>query len=210
MVSLNAPLTCRSCGLEHRPTLLQPGERALCARCDSLLFRGARTGSHTALAFAVTGLALALPAILLPFIGAGISGNERVSLLFTGVHRLWEGGMRSLAALVFLCGGLLPVALLGILAMLHAPARWRWHRIRRPLLEQAARLLGHWTMPEVQVLAVLVALMKLGSVVNITIGPGFWCYCAMALSLLIAQHCSESNLLAAHIPAGVPATSSPS
>jgi hypothetical protein len=30
--------------------------------------------------------------------------------------------------------------------------------------------------------------MKLGSVVDISIGPGFWCYCAMALSLLIAQH----------------------
>jgi paraquat-inducible protein A len=160
-------------------------------RCDSVLLRGVRAGSETALVFSLTGLALAAPATLLPFVSAGLSGGERISLLFTGVRRLWDEGMQPLAVLVFLCGGLLPFAFLGSLAILHAPSGLGWKRADLRLLERAAGVLGHWAIPEVQVLAVLVALMKLGSVVDVTIGPGFWCYCAMVLSLLIAHRSSE-------------------
>ena len=137
-------------------------------------------GPDTALVFALTGLILALPAALLPLVSANFSGDERTSLLFTGVARLWDGGMRALAVLVFLCGGLLPVGLLATVAGLRL--RTRFGRFLRPV----AGALEHLAIPEVQVLAVLVAIMKLGGVLDVTIGPGFWFYCAMALSLLIA------------------------
>ena len=146
-----------------------------------------RLGPHAALAFSLAGLILAVPAALLPFIGAGKLGDERVSVLFTGVRTLWDNGMRALAVLVLLCGALLPWALLATLAALHAPARYKCGPVNALLLSRAARVLEHWAFPEVQVLAVLVALMKLGSVVDVTLGPGFWCYCAMAVLLLLAQ-----------------------
>jgi paraquat-inducible protein A len=181
-------LACHLCGQEHRPIRLAPGDKALCVRCDAVLAQGARLGPDAALAFSITGLIFALPAALLPFVSAGKLGDERISLLFTGVGSLWDGGMRALATLVFLCGGLLPLAMLAILAVLHAPSYPSRQKANFRLLFRAARVLEHWAIPEVQVLAVLVALMKLGSLVDVTIGPGFWCYCAMALSLLIAQH----------------------
>ena len=190
-MSAQACLTCHLCGQAHRPIRLGPGEKALCVRCDAVLAQGARLGPDSALVFSVTGLALALPAAFLPFVSAGKLGAERISLLFTGVGSLWNGGMRPLAVLVFLCGWLLPLASLIALAVLHGS-----HRLGRPKADfarlfRAARILDHWAIPEVQVLAVLVALMKLGSIVDLAIGPGFWCYCAMALSLLIAQHSGE-------------------
>lgn len=157
-------------------------------RCDGVLAQGTRSGPDSALVFSITGLILAVPAMLLPFVSAGKLGDERVSLLFTGVRRLWDGGMRSLAILVFVCGGLLPLMLLATLALLHLPSRLGWRPPGLGLLVRTAHLLEHWAIPEVQVLAVLVALMKLGSVVNVTIGPGFWCYCGMAFFLLIAVH----------------------
>ena len=201
-MSPNAGLTCHLCGQEHRPIRLEPGDRALCVRCDSVLQCGGRAGSDTPFAFSIAGLALAVPATLLPFVSAGLAGGERISLLFTGVRRLWVGGMQPLAVLVFLCGGLLPIAVLVSLAILHAPswlggkqADFRW-------LERAVGVFGHWAIPEVQVLAVLVAIMKLRSVVDVTIGPGFWCYCAMVFSLLIAQRSAESNPTAPSTGAG--------
>jgi len=157
-------------------------------RCEAVLAQGTRLGPDTALVFSITGLIFALPAALLPFVSAGKLGDERISLLFTGVWSLWDCGMCPLAVLVFLCGGLLPFALLATLALLHASSRLGWQNDDFRFLFRVARVLQHWAIPEVQVLAILVALMKLGSVVEVTIGPGFWCYCAMALSLLIAQN----------------------
>ena len=157
-------------------------------RCGSVVARGSRLGPDAAFAFSITGLAFALPSVLLPLISAGSLGNERTSLLFSGIQSLWLGGMRSMAILVFLCGWLIPLSLLTCLAVLCGARRMGWQAVGPLRLERLARTLGHWAIPEAQVLAVLVAIIKLGSVVNLTVGPGFWCYCLMAISLLLAQH----------------------
>ena len=193
-MSPDVHLTCHLCGQEHRTVHLEPGDKAKCVRCDSVMRRGTRAGPDSALIFSLTGLALALPAVFLPFVSAGIAGNERISALFTGIGSLWDRGMQPLALLVLLCGWLLPCAMLAVLTVLHAPSRLGGKGANYHLLERTSSVLGHWAIPEVQVLAVLVALMKLGGVVDITIGPGFWFYSAMALALLIAQHSSESRV----------------
>ena len=74
-------------------------------------------------------------------------------------------------------------------------------------LLRAARLLEHWAIPEVQVLAVLVALMKLGSVVSVSVGPGFYCYCGMAMALLIAEHSFDFDTTSPQPTASEPANS---
>jgi paraquat-inducible protein A len=191
----HAHFTCHLCGQEHRLALLRRNEKALCTRCDAVIAKGGRFGPDAALAFSVTGLILAVPAMLLPFVGAGKLGNERTSFLFTGVGALWDHDMRMVAVLVLMCGGVLPICLLWILACLHAPKHIGWRPTGTGQFYRAARLLEQWSIPEVQVLAILVALMKLGSVVEVTIGPAFWCYCGMALSLIMAQQSFDFETL---------------
>jgi paraquat-inducible protein A len=103
--------------------------------------------------------------------------------------------MRSLAVLVLFCGIVLPVALLASLAVLHWPWRLALRSLDRRLLFHAAHFVEHWAFPEVQVLAVFVAIMRLGRVVDIEIGPGFWCYCAMAFFLVLAQRSFDFEVL---------------
>jgi paraquat-inducible protein A len=182
-------LTCYLCGHEHRSVVLAPGQKAVCVRCDAVLAKGSRFGPDTALAFSLTGLILSVPAIFLPFISAGKLGDLRISHLLTGVGSFWDRGMPGTGLLVLFCGCLLPIALLASLTVVHAPACLGFLRNADfGSLFRATRILEHWAIPEVQVLAVLVALMKLGSLVDVSIGPGFWCYCGVAGSLLIAEH----------------------
>jgi paraquat-inducible protein A len=188
-------LTCRLCGHAHRGAPLLRGQRALCVRCGTLLAKRGWFGPDAALAFAVTGAALAFPAMLLPFITVDKLGREHVGFLGTGAVALWEAGMRLLGVWVALCGIAAPALLLGTLTW--ALLRDRLNRAT-PLAGgkwlRLAHALEHWAMPEVHVLAVLVALIKLGSLVNVHIGPGFWCYVAMSVALLIGWRSFDLEL----------------
>ncbi|HTO03365.1 MAG TPA: paraquat-inducible protein A [Opitutus sp.] len=186
MSAHGSPFVCALCGLEHQPIALAHGERALCRRCDTVMAQRSRVGPDAALVFTLTGLLLALPAFLQPFITAGKFGQQRGGVLFTGVEGLWDNGMPFLAIWVLLCGAVVPIVLLGILAAGLLRNRLGWSNGPSEWLSHTAHALSYWAIPEVHVLAVLVALMKLGAVVDVTIGVGFWCYIGMSISLLLA------------------------
>jgi len=134
----------------------------------------------------VTALILTGPAFFLPFVTLGKLGSERTNHLLSGPYALWTEDMRLLSVWVTLCVGVAPILMLGALAALILPARlgqdWPWtHWLRR-----TAVALEEWAMPEVYVLGVLVALTKLGSLVDVSVGPGFWCYVTMSVLLLLS------------------------
>lgn len=181
-----AALACTGCGRIHRLTELAPGETASCTRCGRLLAKGTRFGTDTALAFAVSGLLFAIPAFALPFVTVSKLSAAHTGVFFSSVSGLWSEGMRLLSIWVFICGALAPLLLLATLLTALAPIRLGRRKTAPRLLAPVVNAIEQWSMPEVYVLAVLVALTKLHTLVGVSIELGFWCYIVMALFTLLA------------------------
>ena len=70
--------------------------------------------------------------------------------------------MRALAVLVLLCGTVFPAVLLLTLIALYIPERFTRRWLGASFLAGIAKILFNWSFPEVQVLAVIVGVVKLG------------------------------------------------
>jgi len=138
------------------------------------------------LAWTLTALILAVPAVQLPLVTVRKFGAEHASYLWTGVRGLWQNGMPLLSVWVPLCGIAVPLALLTTLTMVVSSARSPTPVQPTGLWGRLAIALQHWSMPEVQVLAVLVAFVKIGVLVNVQPGAGLWFYGAMTVAMLFA------------------------
>ncbi|HRE81032.1 MAG TPA: paraquat-inducible protein A [Opitutaceae bacterium] len=180
---------CRCCGLEHRRTPVARGEKANCVRCGDMLYRGRTRGWERPLAWSLAGLILAVPALALPLATVDQLGASHEGLWLTAIRSLWLGHMPALATGVLAVGMLAPLFSLALLVGLLVPL------CRRGALTPRHRVLLRWThvclqwsMPEVYLLAVLVAFIKLGSLVNYSVGPGLWCYAGVSFALIQALH----------------------
>jgi paraquat-inducible protein A len=177
-------LTCPHCGQVHTAVRIGFRERALCARCGSRL-DVTEPNRDAALAFTLTAVILAIPALQLPLVIVRKYGAEHASYLWTGVQALWQDGFSLLAVWVALCGIAVPFALLAMVTFLAAPTEPTRFALPGKFWPRLAQAIQHWSMPEVQVLAVLVAFVKIGSLVDVDPGPGLWFYAAMTLAMLL-------------------------
>jgi paraquat-inducible protein A len=165
---------------------LRPRDICRCVRCDAQLAIGRASNWQVTLAWVLTGLILWVPANFLPIVAVSQLGNAHESLLLTGVAGLWDGGMPWVAVLVALCGIIAPVLLLLTLAGLLTPIVLGRPSRRLRFLVRWLHALELWSIPEVYLLGVLVAFIKLGSVVRAEPSPGLWCHAGMALALFVA------------------------
>ena len=178
------------CGRLHRAVPLRIGERAACVDCGTTLARR-RLSKDSALAFTLTALIFAVPAAQLPLVTVRKFGAEHASYLWTGVRGLWKNGMPLLSVWVALCGVVVPLLLLGVLTVIVGSPRVGERRPASPFWRRLADALEHWSMPEVHVLAVLVAFVKIGVLVNVDPGAGLWFYAAMTVAIMLAWRSAE-------------------
>ena len=186
MVVASPFLECRFCGQAHARVTAAPGTRLLCVRCGITLARRSWLGPQAPLAFTVTALAFAVPALVLPFATVSKIGPPQSTRMIDGAVALWEHGLLLLSGWVALCATVAPL-LLAVVLLVSLGARSAAPGGRLVgIASRALRALEAWAMPEVYVLAVLVSFVRIESLANVDVGPGFWCYTAMAVALMLA------------------------
>jgi paraquat-inducible protein A len=190
-------VACERCGLVQHLPALDPGASAYCARCGAGLVHddGARL-ARTA-AFALAALMFYWPANLYPILRLEWYGTHSESTAWDGAIALFRQGQPVIAIIVFLASIVIPFLKLVILFSLVATVRLRstaWRR-QRSWLFRFLEVIGPWAMLDVFVMAVLVALVKLGELATVLPGRGLFSFAAVAVLTIMATVSFDPRLI---------------
>ncbi len=175
----------------HRLGDVPEGDTARCGRCGGVLRRHPRNGLERTLALAMAAAVLFVVANSFPFLAFEMKGRVTETTLVSGAVDLYQQDKPELAVLVLLTIVLAPLCQIALLLYVLVPLRWNkvpWQ------LPDAFRLLRHvqpWSMMEVFMIGILVALVKLMGMANIVPGLALWSFVLLMLVLTGAIACFE-------------------
>jgi len=161
-----------------------------CARCGSRLHHRKVDSLSRAWAYLIAATLLYLPANLYPVLETTSIGSDESHTILGGVVELWLDDSKLLAVLVFFASILVPLFKMVVTAALLVSVHRRsaWQLRHRTELYRLIELIGRWSMLDIYVVALLVALVRLQTVATIEAGPGALAFGAVVvLTMLSAQ-----------------------
>jgi paraquat-inducible protein A len=173
-------IACHECDLVHTIPPIPGRAAARCTRCGCILFRSKPDCINRTLSWTIAGLILYSVAVTFPFLAMQSGSIVRQTGLLTGIQQLYQQGIIPLATLVLLTCVMIPLLqMLGLLYIFLPLKLNRKAKFAVPVF-RAFQHFKPWSMMEIYMLGILIALVKLGKMA--TIVPGL---AVIAFGLLI-------------------------
>jgi paraquat-inducible protein A len=183
---------CDTCGLVTRGR-----EGALCPRCGFALHHRKADSLTRTWALVLASLILYVPANVYPILTVIRFGAGQPSTILQGVRELMAAGEWPLALLVFFASVTVPVLKLAglILLLTTTMARVRQRLRDRTVLYRILVAVGRWSMIDIFMESILVALVQFGTVVTIIPGPGAIAFAAVVILTMFAAQTFDPRLI---------------
>lgn len=178
-------IICEHCDSLFESVPLEPGQKAECTRCGAVLERGRRMSVQTLFALALTAALLFAFANAFPVISISMEGLSNEATLWNSVQALAHGRitpMAAVAGLTIILAPLLQITLLCWLLGFATAGR------AAPGFKSCMRALEHlrpWSMLEVCLLGILVAIVKLAGMLDVHPGLGLWALGMLTVLLIL-------------------------
>ncbi len=179
-------VACESCELVMRARDPITGT---CPRCGERIERRKPSSIARPLAFLIAAAALYVPANTLPMMLTEQFPLRRSDTILSGIAFLWSEGSWLLAALVFTASVLVPMLKIGALGMLllTSARHSTWSPRGRTTLYRVLEIVGHWSMLDVFVVALLAAVVQLGRFASVEPGPALIPFAGVVLMTMLAS-----------------------
>lgn len=185
--SMPALAACDRCGLVHRLPGVPHRHQARCTRCRAVIAHrahpraAARAGALALAALVIYPVALTLPVMTITRLGHATEAS-----IWSGMVGLLAEGHLGVGLAVLFFSVIAPVGKLGALFLLCAgPRQLAAHH--RANTHRLVEFIGRWGMVDVLLVAVLVAVVKLGDLVTVTPGPGVIAFGGVVVLSLLAS-----------------------
>jgi len=194
-------ISCHHCEFVSRLNSESPknheNKSIICPRCDAELHTRIPNScaKTTALLFAATFMYI--PANILPIMNVTYLGTGQSDTIIQGVLHLIEEGMWPLALIVFVASIVVPLLKLTVMAGLIISVKMgsHWRPAQRTRLFHVTEFVGRWSMIDIFVLAILVALVQFGNLASVDAGLGALSFALVVILTMFAAHSFDPRLI---------------
>lgn len=170
---------------------------AYCQGCHAPIHARKPNSLKRTWALVITSIILLFPANLIPIMDVISFGKHDLSTILSGIVKLWHHRQYTIAIIVFIASFLVPMfKLAALLGLLSAAEGWiefdplRWTRLYRFL-----EFIGRWSMLDIFVVTLMVALVQLGNVSRVMAGYGSLAFCMAVVFTMLASMSFDPRLL---------------
>lgn len=196
--SLKQPSNCLVlCELCTHPieTCSSLDQEIKCPQCNHVYKRRKKKDSSNTVSFALTALVLYVPANIFPFMTFEMYGQKNEANIWEGIVTLSHGNSWPLAVIVFIASMLVPFIKLTALFYLSLFGRNGKNQKFKTKLFRFVEIIGPWSMLDVFLLAVLVAIIKFGSMASVTPGLGSIMFLLVVIFTMLASASFDPKII---------------
>ncbi len=188
-------LICCEC---HELNRKEPGIRSqTCTRCGAIVHERRPNSLVRTWALLITAAILYIPANLLPIMTVSTLGQGSPDTIMSGVITLMKHGMLPIAAVVFIASILVPTfKLVGIALLLYSVQRHQPLSARqRILMYRFIEFIGRWSMLDIFVIAILVAVVNFGRIASVEANLGAVAFASVVILTMLAAVTFDPRLI---------------
>ncbi len=188
---------CHSCQLLLRVPARVRSSTLRCPRCGAVVHpRKPRSLSRT-WALLLAAYVFYVPAMVLPITRITTLGRLQEDTIMSGVVYFFQSGEWPIGLVIFVASVFVPVLKLLILSLLAVSVQWRsqWRPRDRTRLYRITEMVGHWSMVDVYVVTLLVALVKAGALASIEVGPAAFYFASVVVLTILAANAFDPRLI---------------
>ena len=168
-----------------------PGASVRCPRCDKELWRHRVDSFNRTFALTVAALVLYIIANTVPMLGLTAVGREAFTTVVGGAQQLWHDGQQLVAVLVLFAAVISPALQIGFLLLILIGCRRETPPFWVGTLLRHLPMTRTWSMIEVMLLGVLVALTKIADYATVILGTALFALFALVVLLAAIQSCFD-------------------
>ena len=189
-------IACHECDLLHHiPAHEGPRCVSWCRRCNAALHRGVEDSIDRTLALTLAGMVLFIVANSFPFLAFKLQGQETQTTLITGVLDLYHQGKWEIALLVLLTTIVIPLLQLLIHLYVFLPLKFNRVPWNMAAAFRFTQTLQPWSMMEVFLIGIIVAIVKLVGMAQIIPGLALWSFALLIVTLAAAAANMDSQVV---------------
>ena len=188
-------ILCRECGMLSVQEAVPMADH--CPRCGARLRSRKPESLARTWALLITSVIFLFPANFLPIMTVTYLGEKETNTIMEGIEYFIKSGNYVIAFLIFFASILVPIfKVTGImLVLLSIRRKWKGWLRHKTLMFRIIRFIGRWSMLDIFVIALMVAIVEFGTLNSIHAAPAATYFSAVVVCTMLAANTFDTRLI---------------